>query len=207
MMIRKVKLSQNNIPIYPKLHHDKKRSTKLTINDIIEIRQDFSKNPNYKIFAEKYSVVQPTIKYWVNEDYRQNHIRKGIIRTREKLKNEIYRIESNKNKRLLLLSIKKGDPIRYKQLMLCRDYSSKYSAPRIVKLQYWKDYRQKNLKKLKAERMIYYLKNQNKITKRARKFKLEHPDKIKEYSKKYRLKYQDKLKEQQRERRLKQKVN
>ena len=88
-----------------KLHHDEKKSTKLSTNEISQIRRDFPKNPNFEIFAQNYGVTQKTIRYWVDENYRQKSIAESTlyhkIRSKSpairKLINEQYK-ESEKRK-------------------------------------------------------------------------------------------------------------
>jgi hypothetical protein len=71
---------------YPKLKHDEKKSTKLTLKEVIKIQRDYKKNSNYRIFAERYGVSQGCIRYWVDEDYRKNK-----LASNKKVKQERYK--------------------------------------------------------------------------------------------------------------------
>ncbi len=81
----------NQLPNFPKLTRDEKRCTKLTTNDVIQIRLDYEKNPNYKIFAEKYNVSRGAIRNVVDDEFRQKQIKYCTARRKERMKDPNYR--------------------------------------------------------------------------------------------------------------------
>jgi predicted DNA-binding protein (UPF0251 family) len=136
-----------------KLHHDEKLSTKLTLDEIEQIRLDFPKNPNFKIFSEKYNVTQKTIKYWIDEDYRQRVIERSYERNNQLRLDDEYRIKCNKLAKERYNKIKNRSP-ELKEFMLKR-----YKIQR-------KQYKLKNEERVKEQDRIrakrYYYKKKNK---------------------------------------------
>ena len=103
------------------------RNVKLTLAQISEIRKDFPKNPNLKLFAEKYHVAQLTIKYWIDEKYRQFQIKQTQKRSVEKWNNDI-----NFKKRALIIN-QESQKRAYKKYPVKREYRKQQSKKSYIK--------------------------------------------------------------------------
>jgi hypothetical protein len=164
----------------PKIHHDKKRSTKLTLEEIKEIRIKFSKNPNYKIFAKKYNVSQLTIRYWVDEKYRMEHIEKIKQTSKQKI-NDIIELEKKKQSMKKSYHYRKtiiGDKIKKYNKILGKKYRD-LNHDKIKKIS--KKYYQENKKEIKRKSKLRYNTNSEK----HQKWRDNNKQKIKEYNTKY----------------------
>lgn len=132
---------------YPRLTHDEKRNTKLTLNEVQGIQRDFPKNPNFKIFTEKYNVAQITIKYWTDEEYRKKRIIATVKCTKERRKNDL---EYKKHHQKLITQARK---LREKIFFKIKQYQIKYSS------QYNKKYHLENKEEILKQHKIQYQKN------------------------------------------------
>jgi len=56
---------------YPKLHHDEKLNTKLTISQILYIKQEYRYGSDFRQLASEYNVSIKTIRYWIDDLYRE----------------------------------------------------------------------------------------------------------------------------------------
>lgn len=57
-------------PVYPRLAESLDRRKKLLQADIVAIRQSYNEGESMDSLAEQYSVTPTTIRYWVDEQYR-----------------------------------------------------------------------------------------------------------------------------------------
>ena len=76
---------------FPRRTHDQKRSTKLSEVEVKVIQKDFPKNPNYKLFAERYDVSRDCIRYWVDEEWRRKKLDANRVRKRSRSNDPVTR--------------------------------------------------------------------------------------------------------------------
>ena len=130
-----------------KLTKIQKRNCILTEDDVNNIRREYEMCHNYSLLARQYNVSRNTIKYWINEDYRQKYIE----RNRDKILSEEQRLRKNTNARsskALRISTFDG-------------YGSD-----ILKQQ--KEYYSKNKEQIRERHKEYYSKNKEQINERKK---------------------------------------
>ncbi len=81
---------------YPRTPHNEKRSTKLTLSQIERLRLDYEKYQNYNLVGRIYHVSGVTIKYWINENTRREHIRRSVEIRKQKMQDPNYRAKKHK---------------------------------------------------------------------------------------------------------------
>ena len=144
---------------YPQIPHDRKRSVKLTLTELEEIRQSYSQGQTFSQLGRKYSVNGMTIKYWVDENYR-----KHVIKKSDENKMEKYWASEDFRKHLHKISTK-GAFINRKRF------------PEITK---YHNFMTKRYKKPKEVIKIYdkarYDKNKSEGIKRSSKWNKNHPE-------------------------------
>ena len=160
---------------YPKLTHDEKRNTKLTLIEIEQIKKDYQRNPNLKLFADEYGVSERCIRYWVDDEWKIKQL------TENKKRAKIRRMEeSPEKKKFLLQQSYKAKKIRYWKFEKIRKWNSeKRQTPEHKK---WaREYYQRDEVKIK-------LKNREstpkyKLTRKKYRDQPENKIKAKEYQK------------------------
>ena len=140
---------------YPKIPHDKKKSVKLTIKEIEQIRKDFPTNPNLKLFAEKYNVSSKTIKYWIDEEWRIQQIHLAYIRHEKRRINDNYRQKENTSQRTRR-DVRIKNDVNFKKWEL--EYNRKHKT----------DNSEKYKKYHKRKYSEYYMKNRSIILQKAK---------------------------------------
>ena len=75
---------------YPRIPHDEKKSTKLTLKQIKEIRSLYPQY-NLKDLSEIYEVDQRTIRYWIDPIFRIKEITRNSKRYSDKWKDPEFR--------------------------------------------------------------------------------------------------------------------
>tara|TARA_B110000467_G_C18327542_1_gene490285 strand:+ start:1719 stop:2372 length:654 start_codon:yes stop_codon:yes gene_type:complete len=160
---------------YPKLTHDEKRNTKLTLIEIEQIKDNYQRNPNLKLLADEYGVSKRCIRYWVDDGWRIKQL------TENKKRAKIRRMEeSPEKKKLLLQQSYKAKKIRYWKFKKIRIWKSeKMQTPEHKK---WaREYYQRDEVKTKIkirESMPEY-----KLTKKRYRNQPENKIKAKDYQK------------------------
>ena len=155
--------------IYPHYTREQNLVCKLSDEDIINIRKDYQNALNStRKLAIKYNVSQPTIMYWVSEEYRRKAIasairwkkgRKGkgyeyrpeLLERKAKLQPEFLVWRYNKNKEL------QADKEKRKE-----NYSKKYREDQ-------KKYYQLHKNEILLKQKIYGEKNKEAVSLRRRK--------------------------------------
>jgi hypothetical protein len=170
-------------PVYPRLHHDKKRSTKLTLNEVQEIQRDFPNNPNITLFAEKYNVSRHTIKWWVDPEWRKKKMADNMRRLKEKMKDSVYKKHYNKMQQ------------ESRNILLENPDNRKYA--RFAN----KQSRKKNIVYYLQKSRIYHIKNKEHedIQKKEYRSRPEVKERIKQVSKQYYDENKDKIDKRNRE--------
>jgi len=73
----------------PKLSRKLNRSCKLTDNDIKSIQDLYSSNNwNISNLAERFNVVESTIRYWIDEEFRQDCINRSAHNTKKRWRDD-----------------------------------------------------------------------------------------------------------------------
>lgn len=160
---------------YPKLTHDEKRNTKLTLIEIEQIKNDYQRNPNLKLLADEYGVSERCIRYWVDDEWRIKQL------TENKKRAKIRRMEeSPEKKKFLLQQSYKAKKIRYWEFEKIRIWNSeKKQTPEHKK---WaREYYQRDEVKTKIK--IRQSKPEYKLTKKRYRNQPENKIKAKEYQK------------------------
>lgn len=173
----------NEVITYPKFTREENKSCKLTTNDIKEIRESFKQGQSITNLSKFYSVSRPTIRYWVNEEFRGKSIAKAIAY------NKIIKRPSGKKKYVQDWKQRKGiEYEKYLYITGCKSWISyienhkeELNAQRVK-------YKENHKEEIKARNKVYYLNNKVKFKINAKRFIEKNPDYMKLYSIYYRNK-------------------
>ena len=132
---------------YPRIPHDKKRSTKLTLKQIEEVRDIYNTTGiSLKKLGVLYNVCDNTIRRWVNEKARQIFIIRNIEWQKKQYEDPIYVKHMQSLNRISYKYNRKKYPDKYKE------YDNVSHNEYLIKVygstaNYWKQYNKKRHKK------------------------------------------------------------
>lgn len=85
-------------PLLPKVDHDKRK--KITPQNIVEIKAMVAAGNTRKKIAKEFGVRASTIRYHINEKYRQYRIQVATVAIQKKLNNPKTRVEQRKKQNI-----------------------------------------------------------------------------------------------------------
>lgn len=81
---------------YPRMPEDADRRKKLTVRDVATIRELFKEGWGMRQIARKYGVTHFTIRYWLDDEFKDSDNKKKTATTMHKLKTDPSFVEHRK---------------------------------------------------------------------------------------------------------------
>ena len=106
---------------YPRLHHDEKKCTKITLEQIELIKESYKKHKNYRLVGRIFHVTHVTVMMYVNEAYRKKLVADAVKRQKKRMLNPEYKKKYLALKRNRHRERKTEDPLyaKYNRLKNC----------------------------------------------------------------------------------------